>query len=87
MKTSGYLILYISENDDPELWNAFSRISSDERASFVKSALRKALMKDAGNTAATHSSVFRNGNNSGESPAVELALDDLEIDLMAGCFR
>jgi hypothetical protein len=46
MKTSGHLILYISENEDFELWRALAQISPEERASFVKSALKRALTQN-----------------------------------------
>ena len=46
MKTSGYLVLYISENDDFELWRALCQFTPEERASVVKTALKKALLEE-----------------------------------------
>lgn len=43
MKTSGHLILYISENEDFELWKILTQISPEERTAFVKSALKRAI--------------------------------------------
>jgi hypothetical protein len=44
MKTSGRILLYISENEDFELWRVLCQISPDERAALVKSALKRALL-------------------------------------------
>ncbi|KUO58859.1 MAG: hypothetical protein APF84_14090 [Gracilibacter sp. BRH_c7a] len=46
MKTSGHLILYISENEDFELWKVLTQISPEERTAFVKSALKRALISN-----------------------------------------
>ena len=47
MKTSGHLILYISENEDLELWKILTQISPEERTAFVKSALKRALANNS----------------------------------------
>ncbi len=82
MKTSGYLILYISENDDLELWRALSQISSEERASVVKSALRRALLgeKNSGTGGSAKHNIQNRTERSIESPAADLALDELGMD-------
>jgi hypothetical protein len=72
MKTSGHLILYISENEDFELWRVLSQITPDERAAFVKTALKKALLpaNDARNTPnswAKQNNVLRMDNAQGQS--------------------
>jgi hypothetical protein len=43
MKTSAHLIIYISENEDFELWKVLSQMPSEERVAFIKSALKHAL--------------------------------------------
>ncbi len=50
MKTSGHLILYISENEDFELWKILTQISPEERTAFVKSALQRALTSTSSRT-------------------------------------
>ncbi|NLL51106.1 MAG: hypothetical protein GX248_00165 [Peptococcaceae bacterium] len=39
-------MLYISENDDFELWRALCQFTPEERASVVKTALKKALLEE-----------------------------------------
>lgn len=43
MKTTGHLILYISETEDYELWRILVQISPEERTTFIKKALKKAV--------------------------------------------
>lgn len=45
MKTSAHLIIYISENEDLELWRVLSPKSPEERTAFIKNALKNALIK------------------------------------------
>lgn len=47
MKTSGHLILYITENEDFELWKVLTQISPEERTAFVKNALKKAILQNS----------------------------------------
>jgi len=84
MKTSGHLILYISENEDFELWRVLSQISPDDRAAFVKSALKKSLF--TGNEARSTSAnanwtkqhpVLQSDNSTLDNPINELALEGL----------
>ncbi len=80
MKTSGHLIFYISENEDFELWRVLSQISPDDRAAFVKSALRKALLGNEGRTPSHNwakNNVLRMDKNFVDSPMSELALEEL----------
>ncbi|RNC28746.1 MAG: hypothetical protein AWM53_01187 [Candidatus Dichloromethanomonas elyunquensis] len=82
MKTSGHLLLYISENEDFELWRVLSQISPDDRTAFVKSALKKALLQgnEARNTSsrwAKQNNVFRMDKSITENPIDELALEEL----------
>ncbi|ADY56144.1 hypothetical protein Sgly_1847 [Syntrophobotulus glycolicus DSM 8271] len=46
MKTSGLLIIYISENEDFDLWRVLSQVSPEERNASVKNALRSTLLKN-----------------------------------------
>ncbi|NLI90871.1 MAG: hypothetical protein GX434_01320 [Peptococcaceae bacterium] len=88
MKTSGHLLLYISENEDFELWRVLSQISPEERAAFVKAALKKALLpgNDARNPStswARQNNVFRMDKSAAESPLDELALEELGYSSLA----
>lgn len=88
MKTSGHLILYISESEDFELWRVLSQISPDDRASFVKSALKRALSQDndsrnPNNTWAKQNNVLRMDKSALESPLTELALEELSFNTIA----
>lgn len=70
MKTSGHLIFYISENEDFELWRVLSQFPPDDRAAFVKAALKKAVLmrSDTGNKLA---------NSVPNNPISDLALEGL----------
>ena len=88
MKTSGHLILYISESEDFELWRVLSQISPDDRAAFVKSALRKALSqgneaRNAGNSWAKQSNVLRMDKSAVENPITDLVLEELGYNTLA----
>lgn len=48
MKTSGLLIIYISENEEFDLWRVLSQIPPEERNAYVKNALRSTLLKNKG---------------------------------------
>jgi hypothetical protein len=88
MKTSGHLILYISENEDFELWRVLSQISPDDRAAFVKTALRKALLSgnDSRNSPnwTKQSNVLRMEKSYVDSPVTDLALEELGYHSLAG---
>ena len=43
MKTIGHLVIYISEDEDFELWRFLAQLPSDDRVSFIKTALKAAL--------------------------------------------
>ncbi|HHV65810.1 MAG TPA: hypothetical protein GXX46_12200 [Peptococcaceae bacterium] len=81
MKTSGYLILYISESEDFELWRALTQLSPDERAAFVKSALKKALGKGSDlrpNSPWSKQDSFYKSEKSGEQGLLnDLAIEEL----------
>lgn len=88
MKTSGHLIFYVSENEDFELWRVLSQISPDDRAAFIKNALKRAIAQD--NTARNSNSysgkqnnVFRMDKSGGDSPVADLALEELAYHTMA----
>lgn len=88
MKTSGHLILYISENEDFELWRVLSQITPDDRAAFVKVALRKALLqgndaRSAANTWTKQSNVLRMDKSAVESPINDLALEEVGYHTLA----
>lgn len=88
MKTSGHLILYISENEDFELWRVLSQISPDDRAAFVKTALRKALLSGNDSRNASNwpkaSNVLRMEKSFVDSPINDLALEELGYHSLAG---
>jgi|GEM_PF-1543349 len=63
MKTSGYLVLYISENDDFELWRALCQFTPEERASVVKEVLKKGLLSPIQNQTTSNPS-FSNQESS-----------------------
>lgn len=70
MKTSGHLILYISENEDFELWKILTQISPEERTAFVKNALKRALAHN-NSTNPNHSSTNYHGTEKSKpSPPV-----------------
>lgn len=83
MKTSGHLILYISENEDFELWRVLAQISPEDRAAFVKAALKKAVLNEsrpaAGNWAKKNNG-YRPEIRGEESPVHALALETLGYD-------
>jgi hypothetical protein len=88
MKTSGYLIFYISENEDFELWRALSQLSADDRTAFVKSALWKALTQDTDSKKSTNNwvkqnKVLRIGKNGAESLINDLVLEEIGQKTMA----
>lgn len=87
MKTSGHLILYISENDDYELWRVLSQISPEDRAAFVKTALKKALSQgsDSRNNAnwLKQNNVFRMEKNGADGSVAEIALEELGYNTLA----
>ena len=80
MKTSGHLILYISENDDLELWKILTQISPEERTVFVKNALKKAILQ---NSSKSHEGIKSNIHNTERiiEPLAEVAAADRqEVD-------
>lgn len=83
MKTSGLLIFYISENEDFELWKALSQIPPDERASYVKTVLNKALtnanQKSTGNYKQSGSKQYNNNFNT-EKNIIDNGLNNFIID-------
>jgi len=46
MKTIGHLVIYISEDEDFELWRFLAQLPSEERVDFIKSALNAALAQE-----------------------------------------
>jgi len=84
MKTSGYLIFYLSENDDFDLWRVLSQIPPEERAATVKAALRKELLQERGNPQPQPQfRAFNTGKALPDSPVADLALEDLGLHLAA----
>lgn len=73
MKSSGHLIVYISENEDFELWKVLSQLPSDDRTAFVKFALKKALQE-------TNSKKSNLRTNISNSSGVDVGLTDLALD-------
>jgi len=43
MKTTGHLVIFISEDEDFVLWRFLAQLPSDDRVAFIKSALNAAL--------------------------------------------
>lgn len=80
MKTSGHLILYISENEDFELWRALAQLSPEERASFVKSALKRALAQSNDALINNARDKHNNYNLRSEKSAAESLLPDLTLE-------
>lgn len=88
MKTSGHLIFYISENEDFELWKVLSQIPSDDRAAFIKSALKKALIqetnsKNISNNWIKHSITQRIDQSRADNALSEIALEEIGYDAIA----
>lgn len=87
MKTSGHLIFYISENEDFDLWKVLSQISPDDRAAFIKSALKSALTQgnDSRQTMnwTKQNNVFRMEKGGADGPAVDLAMEELSYHTLA----
>jgi hypothetical protein len=83
MKTSGYLVLYISENDDFELWRALCQIPPEKRAATVKAALQNWLLQEEAGIRAEKKAAYTKLPESyvNQSPVGELALEELGLDL------
>lgn len=86
MKTTGHLIIYISESEDFELWRALSQISPEERSALVQSVLKKALLQ--GNDSRNSASLGKNKNlrpnrNLPDDTIGDMALDELGYSSLA----
>lgn len=81
MKTSGHLIFYISENEDFELWRVLTQISPEDRAAFIKGALKKALFQHDMKPSASKPPVAR--GPLGDTSLSELALEELGYSAIA----
>ncbi|RJE48435.1 MULTISPECIES: hypothetical protein [unclassified Dehalobacter] len=89
MKTTGHLVLYISENEDFELWRVLSQIPPEERSAFVKNALKTAIVQnnEARNSqdhGARQNNVLRLDKSAGQSPVMhEVAMEELGYSTIA----